>query len=342
MSRVLDVADQAAWWLRKHPQFAVPGGLAVVAALVLLAVSSGGGSNTPKVPATAAALVGDAPVANADIDRWSRVYAAGSGATTSAGAAARKAAFAMLVQGAWIEQEAAREHVTVTDAKVSQAEAQYLAQYRSRGTTAQILQQLGLSAAQLAFQLRISLLTGQLQDKVIKAVPSPSADAIRQAYASQPARWAHPSTRDLRLVVTDTQAHAAAAATALKAGTAFGTVAKQYSIDTTLASTGGLIKGLVPGTTTAALENAVFTAKPNTLVGPLKTSGGWIVFEVQKSVPGADQSLQQATAKIEKDLLAASRTAAVTRYVKDLQQRWKARTVCRDAAGNTAVCGNAA
>jgi foldase protein PrsA len=342
VSRVLDVADQAAWWLRKRARFTLPIGVLVVAGVVVLAVT-GGGSSEKKIPAGASALVGDVAISNAQIDHWQQVYtkaASGAGSSTSA-ADARKAAFATLVQGSWVTQEAAEQKVSVTPAKVSAAESSYLQQLGSGTDKNQALQQLGLSEADLKYQLRLSLLTSQLQSKVAKKVPAPSAGAIQQAYAAQPGRWAHPSKRDVRMVVAASRANALAALAALKGGQSFSEVSKKYTIDATLAQNGGVVKGIAPGTTSGDLETPLFAAELNTFQGPLSTTSGWVVFRVQKSVPGAAQTLQQATAKIKQDLTSTGQSAAVAKYVKDMQARWQKKTRCQKDVATTVVCQKA-
>lgn len=343
MGRILDVADQAAWWLREHARVTLPVGVLVVAGVVVLAVTGGGGSSQKKIPATASALVGDVAISNAQVDHWQAVYtkaASGTGSSTSA-ADARKAAFSTLVQGSWVMQEAAQQKVSVTAAQVNEAESTYLQQLGSGTDKNQVLQQLGLSDADLKYQLRLSLLTSQLQNKVAKKVPAPAAADIQRAYAAQPGRWAHPSKRDVRMVVAASKANAAAALAALKGGQSFKTVSKTYTTDATLAQNAGVVKGIVPGTTTGDLEAPLFAAPVNTFQGPLRTTSGWVVFRVQKSVPSAAQTLQQATAKIKQDLTATRQSAAVAKYVKDMQTRWQKKTRCQKDVATTPVCQKA-
>src|SRR5207244_12650386 len=69
-----------------------------------------------------------------------------------------------------------------------------------------------------------------------------------------------PTRRSSDLVVTSSQANAQAALAALRSGTPFSTVSKRYSTDQTLSQNGGVAKGIMPGTTAAALERALFAA----------------------------------------------------------------------------------
>ncbi|HEX6390544.1 MAG TPA: peptidyl-prolyl cis-trans isomerase [Solirubrobacteraceae bacterium] len=342
MSRVLDVADQAAWWLRKNARFTLPIGVLVVAGVVVLAVA-GGGSSEKKIPASASALVGDVPISNTDVDHWQSVYtkaATASGSSTST-AEARKAAVAMLVQSSWVIQEADEQKVSVTPAQIDEAESAYLQQLGAGADKAAALRQAGLAEADLKYQLRLSLLTSQLQSKIAKKVPAPSAADIQKEYETNPGRWARPSKRDVRMVVASTKANAAAALAALKGGKSFGEVSKQYTTDATLAQNGGVVKGIVPGSAAGDLEGPLFAAQVNSLQGPIRTTSGWVVFKVQKSVPSAEQTLQQATAKIKQDLTSTRQAAAVTEYVKDMQARWQKKTRCQKDVAVASVCPKA-
>ena len=142
-------------------------------------------------------------------------------------------------------------------------------------------------------------------------MPAPSSQAIQAAYRNEPQRWAHPTKRDARLVVGSSQANAQAALAALRSGTSFSTVSKRYSADQTLSQNGGVAKGLIPGTTTAALERALFAAPAGRLEGPLHVGNGWVVFKVQRITKLADQTLAKATARIKQDLSSTAQSQAV-------------------------------
>ena len=306
------------WWGRHHLRIAALGGVLVVAAVVVAVVLLVGGGGGSKIPDSAVAVVGDAPISTASLNHWEGVF--GKGNSSAGSDAARKSAFAMLAGGTWIAQEAARQHVSATKSQVDAAEQRFFAQYQN-ASKQQVLSQLGVSEADLRFQERISLLTAALQSKVANAVPEPSSQAIQAAYRNEPQRWAHPTKRDARVVVASSQADAQAALAALRSGTPFSTVSKRYSTDQTLSQNGGVTKGVVPGTTAAALERALFSAPAGRLEGPLQVGGGWVVFKVQRITKLADQTLATASAKIKRDLTSTAQSQAVDRYVGEMRLR---------------------
>ena len=337
MGTILDTVDRGLSWGRHHLRVAALGGaLAVVAIAVAVVLLVGGGGGS-KIPDSAVAVVGDAPISSAALNHWQDVF--GKASSNGSRDTARKSAFAMLAGGTWIAQEAARQHVSASKSQIDAAEQQFLAQYQS-ASKQQVLSQLGVSEADLRFQERISLLTAALQSKVAKAVAAPSSQAIQAAYRNEPGRWAHPTKRDARLIVASSEANARAALAALRSGTSFSTVSKRYSTDQTLSQNGGVAKGLVPGTTTAALERALFAAPAGQLEGPLHVGSGWVVFKVQRITKLADQTLPNATAKIKQDLTTAAQSQAVDKYVGEMRRRWKAQTVCRPTVADTNYCSS--
>jgi parvulin-like peptidyl-prolyl isomerase len=317
-------------------------GAAVLAAAViaLVVVLVTGGDDKPKIPSGAVAVVGDRPITDSSLRHWETVYsqaAASSSAPKPTAAQTRKGAFALLAGFAWIENEAVRRNVTVTKAQLDTAMSAFFSQYQ--GTSkAQVLQQMGASEPDLRAQQRVSLLANALQSKVAKTAPAPSAQAISAKYNSEPERWAHPSKRDVRVVVTSSKKNAQAAAAALTSGQSFTTVNKRYSTDSQLTNAGGALKGLKPGSSDPTFERAVFKASLGQLTGPLVTSTGWVVLKVQKITPLPDQTLAQSTKAIRTELTSAAQSKVVNTYLTGMRKYWHDRTHCTDAVKDKTYC----
>src|SRR5437763_74548 len=91
MGTILDGLDRGLWWGRHHLRVAALAGAAVVVAVVVAVVLLVGGGGGSKIPDTAVAVVGDAPISTASLEHWQSVFGkAGSGASRDA---ARKSAF---------------------------------------------------------------------------------------------------------------------------------------------------------------------------------------------------------------------------------------------------------
>jgi parvulin-like peptidyl-prolyl isomerase len=334
-----DLADRVLWWLGAHRRESA-GALALVAVVVVAAVVLTRGGGDPAIPSSAVAMVDGTPVTAASLTHWEDAYRSSSTAGAKPTAAqAKRSAFQLLVLSTWLEQEAVRRGVRVTPAQVDDAVRQAIAQYQG-ATKQQVLAQLGTTEPDLRVQERVALLASALEAKVRKRVPPPTPQAIAAAYRSEPARWARPSKRDLRVVITAQQAGALAAAQALNAGTSFKSVSSQYNTDTQLVKGGGVLKDVQPGTNEPAFERAVFSAPQGKLQGPVQLKRSWVVFKVQQIRPLPAQSLAAATPAIRKDLTTTSQQKAVDAYLSSLRAHWRARTRCVASVRDQQYCAS--
>lgn len=337
MAVIGDVADRALWWVGTHRR-ETAGALALVAVVVAAAVVLTRGGGEAAIPSSAVAMVGSTPVAAASLTHWEDAYRSSStGGAKPTVAQAKRSAFQLLVLSTWLEQEAVRQGVTVTPAQVDEGVRQAIAQYQG-ATKQQVLTQLGTTEPDLRVQERMALLASALEAKVRKRVPPPTPQAIETAYRSEPARWAHPTKRDLRVVITAQQAGALAAAQALNAGTSFKSVSSQYNTDTQLVNGGGVLKDVQPGTNEPAFERAVFSAPQGKLQGPVQLKRSWVVFKVQQITALPARSLAAATPAIRKDLTTTSQQTSVDAYLSAMRAHWRARTRCDASVRDQQYC----
>ena len=178
-------------------------------------------------------------------------------------------------------------------------------------------------------QVKADLLASKIRDKVVKGKDKVSDAQIQDFYNKNKDRFAQPERRDLRVVLTKTEAKANQAKKALENGQSWKTVAKQYSIDEASKAQGGKLPAQAKGTLEKQLDAAVFSAKKNKLTGPIKTQFGYYVFDVTKITPASQQSLDQAKATIKQTLQSQNQQKALEAFSKDYADRWKQKTDCR-------------
>ncbi len=148
-----------------------------------------------------------------------------------------------------------------------------------------------MSEEDILFRVKLNELQEKLTQKITKSATKISEEDVKEYYDKNKKRFAQPERRDLRIVLTKTEAKANEAKAALESGQDFKTVAKQYSIDEASKAQGGKLPAVAKGQQEKSLDEAVFTAKKGTLEGPVKTQFGWYVFEVNKITPASQQSL---------------------------------------------------
>ena len=245
-----------------------------------------------------------------------------------------------LIRGNWIEQETDKQNVKISDKEVQkQIDAAVKQAFQNPGDFQKFLQRSGLTQADVFYQQRNQLLQQKLTEKVTKAQSKVSDAQIAAYYNKNKSKFATPERRDLRIVLTKSQAKAAQAKRALESGQSWNAVAKQYSVDQASKAQGGKLTGVAKGQQEKALDEAIFNAQKGKLVGPIKTQFGYYVFDVSKVTPAKQQSLEQSKASIQQILTSDGQRKALDKFGKDYRKRWKAETACRKGF-TTADCKN--
>ena len=245
-----------------------------------------------------------------------------------------------LIRGNWIEQETRKQNLKVSDKDVQkQIDAAVKQAFQKPGDFQKFLQRSGLTQADVFYQQRNQLLQQKLTEKVTKAKGTVTDAQIQQYYDKNKAKFSTPERRDLRIVLTKTQAKAEQARKALESGQSWADVTKKYSIDQASKAQGGKLAGVAKGQQEKALDDAIFKADKGKLVGPVKTQFGYYILEVSKVAEAKQQSLEQSKASIKQILTSDNQRKALDTFGKDYRNRWKAETACRKGY-TTADCKN--
>ncbi|HEV2812872.1 MAG TPA: peptidyl-prolyl cis-trans isomerase, partial [Solirubrobacteraceae bacterium] len=236
----------------------------------------------------------------------------------------------LLIQEKWVRGEAEDQGVKVTDAEVRKAfEEQKKQSFPKEGDYPKFLKTSGFTEADILFRVRLEQLSTKLREKVVKGKDKVSDEQIKTYYDKNKKRFAQPERRDLRIVLTKTEAKANEAKRALEGGQKWKAVAKKYSIDQASKNQGGSLLAVAKGQQEPSLDKAVFAAEKGDLAGPVKTQFGFYVFQVQKITPASQQTLEQAKATIRGILASENQQKALDSFIKEFQEKWKDRTHCR-------------
>src|SRR4051795_6082738 len=234
-----------------------------------------------------------------------------------------------LITSQWLTQEAAKRHITATDKEVRTTfEQQKKQSFPKQADYQKFLQTSGQTESDLLFRVKLSVLTNKLQQSIVKDKATVSDAAIQDYYNKNKQRFAQPETRDLQVVLAAKKAKADAALKAIKSGTQWAKVAKQYSSDTASKSQGGRLPGVTKGQQEKTFDAAIFSAKKGVITGPVKTQFGYYVFRVTKITPAKQQSLTEVKTTIKNLLQSQSQQKALNDFVKDFQDRYKKMTEC--------------
>ena len=235
-----------------------------------------------------------------------------------------------LISSEWVIGEAAHLGVKVSDKEVTkQFETVKSEQFPKPAEFEKFLKSSGQTVSDLLLRVKLNLLSTKIQQKISKAKANISQSQIEKYYNENKSRFGTPEKRNVLIILTKTEAQAKAAKKEVSSGKSFSSVAKRVSIDPTSKATGGLLSGVVKGQEEAALDRAIFSAKPNVLGGPVSTPFGFYIYEVKSVTKGSQQTLAQAQSAIKAQLASTQQSTALTTFVATFKKKWTAKTECR-------------
>ena len=236
-----------------------------------------------------------------------------------------------LIQAEWVQQEAADQDIKVTDAQIKKSfEDQKKQAFPNDKQYQDFLASSGMSEQDILFRVKLDQLQQKLTQKVTEDAKKVSDEDISAYYEKNKKRFAQPERRDLRVVLTKTEAKAEQAKKALESGDSFKQVVKKYSIDEASKSQGGRLPAVSEGQQEKAFDTAIFDAKKGEVEGPVKTQFGWYVFEVEKITKASQQTLEESKETIKNLLRSQRQQKAIDEFVKDFRQDYKDETDCAD------------
>jgi foldase protein PrsA len=246
-----------------------------------------------------------------------------------------------LIQAEWVQQEAEKRDVKVSEQEIKRSfEDQKKQAFPTDKAYQQFLETSGMSEEDILFRVRLDQLQQKLTQKVTEDATKVSDADIEEYYEKNKKRFAQPEQRDLRVVLTKTEARAQEAKQALDGGQGWKQVVNQYSIDEASKAQAGRLQAVSEGQQEKALDKAVFAAEKGQLEGPVKTQFGWYVFEVEKVEQASQQTLDQSKETIKNLLRSQRQQKALDEFIKDFRENYKDDTACADDF-RVAECKNA-
>jgi foldase protein PrsA len=234
-----------------------------------------------------------------------------------------------LVSAEWIQQEASKQNVKVSDKEVQkQFQDQKKQSFQKDADYKKFLQNSGMTEADLLFRVKLDVISNDVRTKVIKGKDKVTDAQISTYYNKNKQRFAQPERRDLLVVLTRTKAKADAAKAALDGGQKWAAVAKKYSIDEASKAQGGKLPGVAKGQQEKAFDSAIFSAKKGATVGPIKTQFGYYVFQVTKVTAASQQTLGQTKETIKNLLKSQNQQKALNNFVTQFRKDYKGKTKC--------------
>lgn len=235
-----------------------------------------------------------------------------------------------LISSSWVLGEAESQGVKVSDKEVKKEfEKIKNQQFPKAAEFQKFLATSGQTVSDLLLRVKLNLLSSKIQQKVAKQKGTVTQAEISKYYKEHSSQFGTPEKRDVRIILTKTEAQAKKAKQEIESGKSFASVAKSTSIDPTSKANGGELKGVTKGQEEKALDEAIFSAKKGVLGGPVKTPFGYYIYEVTGTTTGSSQTLAQAQSSIKQQLTAQQQQQALSKFVKEFRKKWESKTECR-------------
>lgn len=247
----------------------------------------------------------------------------------------RNEALGRLLQQRWLENEASERGVEVTDSKIEQELTSIRTQQQLEDDKAfqKALAQAGLTEDELREQLRLEVISTDIQTQLTEDADSPSEEDIEKFYEANEASFEQPETRNIRYILNADEALAQQAKDALDADNSpqsWKSVAAKFSTDATTKGEGGVREGVTEGSFEEALDEAIFDAESGEVSDPIETSQGFYVFQVDEIAEGGAQPLDEVRPQIEQQLTQQIQQEFVQGFITRYRDRWIEKTACAE------------
>ena len=235
-----------------------------------------------------------------------------------------------LLRGTWLQAEAEKQGIKIKDDEAAKAFEKARKQaFPKDADYVKFLKTSGQTEADLEYRQFVQLLEQKITTKIQGSAEKVTDKDIKDYYAkNKEKQFTQPATRDLLVVLTQDAKKAQAAKESLDSGSSWVRVVQQYSTDPTTKQADGALPNVTQGVGNKDLEKAVFSAKKGDIVGPVKTSDGYYVFEVTKTKNRTEQSFKEVKDSIKLIITQQRSQQALAKFGVDYQERWRGKTDC--------------
>jgi parvulin-like peptidyl-prolyl isomerase len=228
----------------------------------------------------------------------------------------------------WVLGGAAEAGLSVSEAELKR-QLKHEEAGQSRAQVAANLATEDETLAEFALETKVKLLAEKIRHKIAARTAFTSAQ-VNAYYKAHKSQFETPERRRLYIARTATEAEALKVKHEIVSGKSFTSVVNGLRLEQPIYSQDGLVAQYTSNLyQEPPLNNAIMSAKPNVVSGPVKISLGYYVFEVNKVTPALPDPRAQALATIRTDVQLSLYRQALAAYVSALRTRWRARTECQ-------------
>jgi foldase protein PrsA len=235
-----------------------------------------------------------------------------------------------LISSSWVLGEASAQGIKVSDTEVhKQFEKIKAEEFPKASEFEKFVASSGQTISDLLLRVKLNMLSEKIQQKVVKQKHTVSQAEVKKYYEENKSHYGSPEKRNIEIILTKTEAQAKSAKKEIESGKSFASVAKAVSIDPTSKSKGGYLPEVIKGEEEKELDEAVFSARPNVLGGPVKTAFGYYLYEVKSTIAATQEPLSKVSSTIKTTLQQTRQQKALTNFIKSFKKRWQGKTECQ-------------
>ena len=314
--------SQRATWATVLSVFSRIVGLTAVLATTVIQGGCGGGGGGPVV-----VRVRDTPITSVTVSHWMAVQAGGRTPRTQ-NQALRAQALDTLISTQWRIGEAREQDVSPSPQEIAQrvAEKERTTFPGGEHEQQEFLNATGETLSDLTLEADSELAAAAIQRRLTSHEPTITKTEVALFYTRHKQRFFIPEQRDLLTTNRKSAAEATAIKKAVASGKSFATMSTPQTVER-LAETDP--RERADTRIHAALQKAIYSAKPNTLTGPIRLRADYYLIEVKQITPARFEPLTQAAASIKKQLAEERRRRTISAFISAWRTKWTTRTNCR-------------
>lgn len=274
---------------------------------------------------SAVVRVGGIAITQSAVEDWTTAFSRGAtiwDPFRRAGQTPRQQALGFLISSYWLIGEAADQGMRVSDQAVRrQLEEQKEAEPGGEAAYRESLKATGRTVADVELEVKAKLTAAMIDAMLASKRDAATQAQIADYYKRNTAQFRLPERRDIEIDESfKTAAAARREASRVGSGRAFARIAVPESPQRPSNFNADANKG--------AVERAIFSAKPGTLIGPMKLNHSYALFVVRRVIPSTVQSFSRVRQAIAEQLTAQEHQTAVDEFAQEYRRKWIAQTNC--------------
>ncbi len=233
-----------------------------------------------------------------------------------------------LINQELVNQEAAKNNITITDADVDAEIETYKTQFGSEEALNQALEQYGMTMDDLLKQVEMEVKLTKLLEPQINVTD----EQVKETFETYKDSFNTPEQVRTSVILVATEEEAKDIVKQLKEGADFAELAKSKSLDTATKDQGGDTDFFARGEMEEAVEEAAFKLAKGEISEPVKTSEGYQVIKVTDKKEAHTATLEEKKDEIRKSLISQQVSSMSGAWLEDVRSKAKITNTFTDAA----------